>query len=480
MAEGESILQLGIEAAREGKREEARSLFRLLTRQEPTNAQAWLWLAGVAENRDERQSALEHVLEIEPENEMAMKSLQALGVSFDEPRVAAPVAPPPPEPVMMPPPPPPSATNPYSDFDEDPFAALDSLSEVMNNEPPPPRRSEPAPSVYTISDDTGGAADAPPPPSRSEPKPSSSSARGPRPSSSAREPKPSSSAREPKPSSSPLAGLFAPRGRSGAAGGSGGGKGPGKQNPLLFPLAGLLLILVIVGIAYMVISSDQSPPRVANVPPKAPQPANKTTIAATEQVTLAPTTSTVQGSVPITNTAPTQPYPEPGQPPAPTVPPAPPVATIAPPAPAPSDLLLAKPAVLSANTPQESNGWLYDFNQPTYATPLYTDLGGNAPQGRFVMVLAFAVNRTGADQPLPANFFVLKDAQGRVYESHPDFSRYYVISGVNADLSQLDPFPADGITRSVAIIFDVAPDATDLVFFARSKPDAGWLVLRGV
>ena len=49
MAESDTILQLGIEAAREGNREEARNLFGLLTRQEPDNAQAWLWLAGVVD-----------------------------------------------------------------------------------------------------------------------------------------------------------------------------------------------------------------------------------------------------------------------------------------------------------------------------------------------------------------------------------------------------------------------------------------------
>ncbi len=80
MAESDSILQLGIEAARDGNREEARNLFRLLTRQDSKNAQAWLWLAGVAENREERQAALERVVELEPTNEMAVKGLQALGV----------------------------------------------------------------------------------------------------------------------------------------------------------------------------------------------------------------------------------------------------------------------------------------------------------------------------------------------------------------------------------------------------------------
>src|SRR5919199_1832695 len=79
MAESDTILQLGIEAAREGNREEARNLFGLLTRQEPDNLQAWLWLAGVAEGPDERRAALERALEIDPTNEMAIRGLQAMG-----------------------------------------------------------------------------------------------------------------------------------------------------------------------------------------------------------------------------------------------------------------------------------------------------------------------------------------------------------------------------------------------------------------
>src|SRR6185436_3199120 len=79
MAESDTILQLGIDAAREGNREEARNLFGLLTRQEPDNLQAWLWLAGVADGPEERRAALERVLELDPTNEMAAKGLQSMG-----------------------------------------------------------------------------------------------------------------------------------------------------------------------------------------------------------------------------------------------------------------------------------------------------------------------------------------------------------------------------------------------------------------
>src|SRR6476659_9151990 len=81
MAESDTILQLGIEAAREGNREEARNLFGLLTRQEPDNVQAWLWLAGVAEGPEQRRAALERVVELDPTNEMATKGIQAMGVT---------------------------------------------------------------------------------------------------------------------------------------------------------------------------------------------------------------------------------------------------------------------------------------------------------------------------------------------------------------------------------------------------------------
>jgi hypothetical protein len=146
-----------------------------------------------------------------------------------------------------------------------------------------------------------------------------------------------------------------------------------------------------------------------------------------------------------------------------------------------ADLAAAAPAIVNANTPLQSEGWIYDFNQPTYAASIVGTLGQYAPNnGRFVIVLVFAINGTGVEQTIPGNFFVLKDAQGRIWEARPEVSAAYVVPGVNADLTHTQPLPPDGITRSVALIFDVAPDATDLVFFARSNPGQGWLVLRSV
>jgi len=444
MAEPDSLLQLGIEAARDGNKEEARNLFRLLTRQDPTNAQAWLWLAGVAENREERQAALEHVIEIDPTNEMAVKGLQALGVRPGS-RAAAP-PPPPVEPAPEPPPPTPAPSaydDPFGD-DDDPFAELNNLSGVMADAEGPVRRDPPP---ATAGDDAD--ADIPSLPSS---RPSSSRPSSSRPSSS----RPSSS----RPSSSRSSvydddddTIPARRGMS----------------PLLSILLGLVAILLI-GFLIVFFFFNGNKPRVTNQ-----LPAQQTSAAAVAATTAASTTTptVVLGgesgtTQPVTATAILQ---QPSVAPTAAQPTAAPVA----------DVSKANPVIVQANTPLQSEGWLYDFNQPTYAAPIIGSLGQYQPtNGRFVVVLVFAVNSTGTAQAIPAKFFVLKDAQGRVWEARPEVSDAYVIPGVNADLSQTQQIPPDGITRSVALIFDVAPDATNLVFFARSNPAQGWLVLPNV
>ena len=123
---------------------------------------------------------------------------------------------------------------------------------------------------------------------------------------------------------------------------------------------------------------------------------------------------------------------------------------------------------------------LLQLTHHRFAAALNGGLGAVQPQGRFAVVLAFVANRTGTNQALPADFFVLKDAQGRVYTPNVDASNAYVQRGINADLGVQDAVPPDGLTRSIALVFDVQPDATNLVFFARSKPDQGWQVLTSV
>jgi hypothetical protein len=51
---------------------------------------------------------------------------------------------------------------------------------------------------------------------------------------------------------------------------------------------------------------------------------------------------------------------------------------------------------------------------------------------------------------------------------------------VQADRSHEQTIPANGIATSVALVFDVSTDATDLVLYAPSGPAQGWLILQNV
>src|SRR4029079_17007417 len=96
-------------------------------------------------------------------------------------------------------------------------------------------------------------------------------------------------------------------------------------------------------------------------------------------------------------------------------------------------------------------------------------VGSFTANGNWVLVLVHMKNNSGSDQPLPADFFVLKDAQGRIYRPQPPVSSAYVIRGVNADVSMEDSVPANGVTTSIPLLFDVTPGATNLVLFASAN-----------
>lgn len=441
MAEPESILQLGIEAARDGNKEEARSLFRLLTRQEPRNAQAWLWLAGVAETRDERQAALEQVVEIEPTNDMAIKGLQALGVRPGSRPVE--LAPAPVDPSVP-------ASNSYADFDDDdPFAELDALADVMADGPVAARRDPPPDTTQFDTIDDNGLDSLSAPTTRTTTSTSTTTSRP----ASSRSTTSFSTANKLSSSSRP-----SPRGRA-----DDDDTSRGSISPIAVALGAIFLIgLLFAG--YLLLSQLFGGQQEANN--QVPSPV------VTASSNVVPTDDPLGGTGILTQTVET----------IPTVPAELPTEAVAPTpeAPAGDPAVSAIPAIVPPNTPLESNGWAYNFSQPNYATSIIGALNGIQPQGRFVVVLVLVNNTTGQNQVVPADFFVLKDGQGRVYNSQPSVSTAYVIPGVNADLNQEQSIPSDGVAYSVALLFDVAPDATNLVFFARSKPDQGWQVLSAV
>jgi hypothetical protein len=125
-------------------------------------------------------------------------------------------------------------------------------------------------------------------------------------------------------------------------------------------------------------------------------------------------------------------------------------------------------------TQLEANGWTYTYPDASYVVVRGKQIGNFTAQGTYLHVLVWVANNTGTDQPLPAGFFALKDAQGAVYPALPQVSSAAVQPGVNADAGMETPIPANGTLTSVYLVFDVPPGAQGLFLFATPKNDQGW------
>ncbi len=80
--EDEELLRRGIAAARVDEDDEARAFLEELTRREPEQADAWLWLGSVAATPQERRDAFERVLQLRPEDEDAAAGLERLAAKY--------------------------------------------------------------------------------------------------------------------------------------------------------------------------------------------------------------------------------------------------------------------------------------------------------------------------------------------------------------------------------------------------------------
>ncbi|NJP07366.1 MAG: hypothetical protein HC837_17955, partial [Chloroflexaceae bacterium] len=139
-----------------------------------------------------------------------------------------------------------------------------------------------------------------------------------------------------------------------------------------------------------------------------------------------------------------------------------------------TDVSVANPLLIPYGAPLQVADWT--FTNPGFMNAINGPIGSFNPSGRFIVVFVNVANGTGQDTAIPANFLVIKDAQGRVYDSLPAVSTAYMNQFGGADQSQETPVPADTITRSVPLIYDVAGDASGLVFFSRAFVDQGWSV----
>lgn len=76
--DNERLVQMAVQAARAGKRDAARGIFRALSRDQAHDIRIWMGLAATASTADERREALERALAIEPHNELVKQELAAL------------------------------------------------------------------------------------------------------------------------------------------------------------------------------------------------------------------------------------------------------------------------------------------------------------------------------------------------------------------------------------------------------------------
>lgn len=86
-------LHTAIQTAQRGDKSRARDLLLAVTRQAPSQEEAWLWLAGVAETLPEARSYLQTALALNPQNQQAQQGLHWIAQQLaenEEPQRACP------------------------------------------------------------------------------------------------------------------------------------------------------------------------------------------------------------------------------------------------------------------------------------------------------------------------------------------------------------------------------------------------------
>jgi hypothetical protein len=189
--------------------------------------------------------------------------------------------------------------------------------------------------------------------------------------------------------------------------------------------------------------------------------------AAAQQTAAPPAQTTIVVVAPSATVVPPTPAPTQAPPP-----PAPPAAPAAPP-----DVAAANPAVVPNGTVVQAGQWSFTAtNFQNVATGSY---GGSPPtRGQYRVVVLQVANNTGQPATIPDGFFVVKDAQGRVYDfnraASVDYLNRFGGPGVAADIGADTPVPSNNSLTSVPLLFDVPPDATNLVLFSRENMNQGF------
>ncbi len=82
--DADELMRRGVAAVRVGEADEARAYLTEITRREPDNADAWLWLAGVEQNPPVKREYFERVLELRPGDTEAQAGLERLAEKYGQ------------------------------------------------------------------------------------------------------------------------------------------------------------------------------------------------------------------------------------------------------------------------------------------------------------------------------------------------------------------------------------------------------------
>lgn len=82
--QAKELRRQGIAAAKAGQKDQARQLLQQSLRIDPNSEAGWLWLTSVARDQRERLFCLNKLLDINPNNDMALQSLQQLGLTREQ------------------------------------------------------------------------------------------------------------------------------------------------------------------------------------------------------------------------------------------------------------------------------------------------------------------------------------------------------------------------------------------------------------
>lgn len=137
------------------------------------------------------------------------------------------------------------------------------------------------------------------------------------------------------------------------------------------------------------------------------------------------------------------------------------------------------PTLLPSGTLIEEDGWYVMLVRPSHTQVISGPVGERHPQGHFVLVVLTVGNRTGTERRIPPGLFTLTDAENATYTPVPGASRDYLNEygrGVRGDRALDETLPPGGILQSIPLLFDVPPDARDLLLSVVGREREGWAI----